>query len=302
MKMSAFIARTLFALPALLATPGVGVATTTRAALPGCDRACLLHVLTDYTEAITDNDVSRLKVASTVRATTNGIATPLGKGEVWGKISRIVYRQAFVDPITGAAVFYGTMTNGPTRDPEKWWFYVVRLKVVDKQITEVEEISYDGMLRGTPAASLELPDRIWDTVLPESERVSREQLFKLADLYFSAVSHEVDYHDVPWHPECQRRELGVFTVNSELQAGSCGGEFKNPRIKWPVKERRFYIADVERGIVLALGNFTAPPDFPNNNPSTAMEVFKVQDGMLRHIEAFFRGNGQTVGSGWEKTP
>jgi len=28
-----------------------------------------------------------------------------------------------------------------------------------------------------------------------------------------------------------------------------------------------------------------------------MEVFKVQDGMIRHISAFFRGNGQPH-SGW----
>ena len=65
--------------------------------------------------------------------------------------------------------------------------------------------------------------------------------------------------------------------------------------------RRFYIADVQRGVVLALGDFTAPPEFPNNNESTVMEVFKVQDGMLRHIEAFFRGNGQKR-AGWGTRP
>ncbi|HWJ69082.1 MAG TPA: hypothetical protein VNS79_03410 [Sphingobium sp.] len=302
MAMTGLIARILVAAAGALAVPAIVSAAPKVAAAPGCDRHCLLQFLTDYTEAITDNDLSRLKVAPTLRATTNGVPTALGKGEVWGKVSRIVYRQAFVDPVTGAAVFYGTMTNSPTRDQETWWFYVVRLKIVDRQVTEVEEISYDGTLGGTPATTLELPDRIWDTVLPESERVSREQLFKLADMYFSAVGHEVDYHDVPWHPECQRRELFAFTVNSRMQGGSCGGEFKNPAMKWPVTERRFYIADEVRGVVLALGNFTAPPDYPNNNPSTVMEVFKVQDGMLRHIEAFFRGNGQRIGSGWEKQP
>ena len=61
--------------------------------------------------------------------------------------------------------------------------------------------------------------------------------------------------------------------------------------------RRFYIADPERGVVLAVGNFTAPAEYPKNNPSVVMEVFKVQDGMIRHISAFFRGNGQPH-SGW----
>ena len=75
------------------------------------------------------------------------------------------------------------------------------------------------------------------------------------------MSHRVNYRNVPWHPECQRIELGV----------------------------------------LAAGNFTAPPDFPKNNPSVVMEVFKVQDGMIRHIFAFFRGNGQP-NSGWPDVP
>jgi hypothetical protein len=264
-----------------------------------CGRGCLLQILTDYTEAITDNDLSRVKVAQSLRATANGVVVPLGKGEIWGHAKRIVYRQAFVDPETGAAVFYGTITNTPTRDAERWWFYVVRLKVVNRQITEVEEIAFDGTLGGTPASSLRFPDRIWDTVLPPDERVDRKRLYELADMYFSAVSHQVDYRDVPWHPECQRLELAALTVNSTLQPGSCGGEFQNKRMKWIVVDRRFYIADVERGVVLAIGNFTAPPDFPENNASVVMEVFKIQDGMIRHIEAFFRGNGQPA-SGWEK--
>lgn len=302
MKAFNSIWRLLAALATLLVLPGVSQARSGPVAPAACDRHCLLQVLTDYTEAVTDNDISRLKLAGDARATANGVVTPVGKSEWWGKVKRIVFRQAFVDPATGSAVFYGTLTNGPTRDAERWWFYVVRLKVVDRQITEVEEIGYDGMLRGTSPATLHMPDRIWDTVLPESERVGRDQLFKLADLYFSAVSHEVDYHNVPWHPECQRVELGVLTVNSELQPGSCGGEFQNPRVKWPVVHRRFYIADVERGIVLALGDFTAPPEYPTNNPSTVMEVFKVQDGMLRYIEAFFHGAGKQRSSGWEPKP
>lgn len=289
------------AVAAMAVPAGSAHAATGPAAAEACGRTCLLQVLTEFTEAITDNNLSRLELAGNLRSTTNGVVTPLGKGEVWGHVRRIAFRQTFVDPETGSAVFYGTLTNSPTRDGEKWWFYVVRLKVEQGGISEVEEISYDGMLGKVPASSLELPDRIWDTVLPEEERVSREQLFHLADMYFSAVSHEVDYRDVPWHPECTRIELGAFTVNSDLQPGSCGGEFQGGRQKWPVVNRRFYIADVQRGVVLALGDFTAPPEFPNNNESTVMEVFKVQDGMLRHIEAFFRGNGQKR-AGWGTRP
>src|SRR5262245_64917566 len=76
-----------------------------------CDRHCLLNFLTEYTEALTDNSIARLAVAPTVRVTSNGSVVTLGKGQVWGAGRRIPYRQAFVDPVTGAAVFYGIVTN-----------------------------------------------------------------------------------------------------------------------------------------------------------------------------------------------
>jgi len=278
---------------------------------PGCDRRCLLRMLTDYTEALTDNDTTRLALAPGLRVTSNGAATPLGKSAAWGPDRRLPYRHVFVDPVTGAAVFYGVLTTAgpsprqqsPAPGPARWWFYVARLKVEDHRITEVEEIVYERAPGGfgADASTLHLADRIYDTVLPEAERSSREQLFAIADAYFDAVSRRVDYHTVPWHPECQRIELGVFTVNAPATAGSCGGEFKVPSMKWTVENRRFYIADVERGVVLAVGNFTTPPEFPRNNGSVVMEVFKVQDGLIRHIEAFFKGDGQ-LHSGWETGP
>ena len=293
-------------LAAIAAVAVIPAAATAKPAAPACDRRCLLHVLTDYTEAMTDNSLSRLKLAADVRATSNGTETALGKGEAWGPARRLPYRQTFVDPATGSAVFYGIVTTAAPRGPAaatapkpRWWFYVARLKVKAGKIAEVEEIAYEKPESGFGAepSSLTLPDRIYDTVLPVDERSSRKQLFAIADKYFSAVSQTIDYHTVPWHPECQRVELGTFTVNAPGTSGSCGGEFQTPSVKWTVINRRFYIADVERGVVLAVGNFTTPPEYPKNNGSVVMEVFKVQDGMIRHISAFFRGNGQ-LHSGW----
>jgi hypothetical protein len=265
----------------------------------------------EYTEAITDNDLSKVPLSPKVRATNNGSETPLGKGDVWGPARRLPYRQVFVDPVTGAAIFYGVVTmstrpaaaGAPALETPKWWYYVARLKVEARRITEVEEIAYEPPANGFGAApsSQTLPDRIFDTVLLESERSTREQLFDIANRYFDAVSHRIDYRQVPWHPECQRIELGVFTVNAPRTAGSCGGEFQIRSVWWNVETRRFYVADVERGVVIAAGNFMAPKEFPNNNPSVVMEAFKVQDGMIRHIHAFFRGNGQPK-SGWGSGP
>ncbi len=267
-----------------------------------CDRRCLLEVMTAYTDNLILNKTDRIKTAKNVRITSNGEKAKLGKGMVWGEINRIPYRQVFVDPDTGSAVMLATVTNTPTRDAEKWWFYMLRLKVEDMSITEIEEIAFDGTLRGTPAASMHLSDRIFDTYLPEDERVPREELITVANQYFDVVSGTLAYKKTPFHPECQRYELATMTVNSAMLPGSCGTEFENPRIKWPVKNRRIYIADVERGVVMGIGHFTAPPDYPDNNESVVFEVFKVQDGLIRHIEAMFRGNNTQHSSGWPDLP
>ena len=53
-----------------------------------CDRRCLLRTLTTYTEALTDDDLSRLPLAPGVRTTANGVVTPLGKSAPWGASGR----------------------------------------------------------------------------------------------------------------------------------------------------------------------------------------------------------------------
>jgi hypothetical protein len=179
---------------------------------------------------------------------------------------------------------------------------MLRLKVVAKQITEVEEISYDGMLRRTPASKLTQADRIYDAVLPPDEQVSRSELIATANKYFDVVSGTLNYRDAPWHPECSRLEDAVLTVNQPESAGSCAGEFENPRIKWIVKNRRVYVVDVARGVVVAVANFTSPPEYPNNNASVVFEVFKIQDGLIRHIEAMFRGDSSMKTSTWPDLP
>jgi hypothetical protein len=299
------LSRTAAWLGCMLLVAGSGFATVSakdKIQEPDCNRRCLLEFLQTYTEGLLDNDTSRIKVASNLRVTSNGADVALGKGEVWGLAKRMPYRQAFVDPVTGAVMFMGTVTNAPTNQGERWWFYMVRLKIVARQVTEVEEISYDGMLRGTSPSKLNQADRIYDSVLPESERISRAELIATANKYFDVVSGYLDYHDVPWHPECSRLEDAVLTVNQPESSGSCAGEFKLPRMKWIVKNRRIYIVDVERGVVMAVANFTSPPEYPNNNASVLFELFKIQDGLIRHIEAMFRGDSSMKVSTWPDIP
>ena len=128
-----------------------------------------------------------------------------------------------------------------------------------------------------------------------------QQLFDIANKYFDAVSHKIDYHDVPWHPECQRIELGVFTVNSALarklrrRVPDTVGEVERREPTLLHRRRRAW----RRCSPSATSR--RRPNIPSNNGSVVFEVFKVQDGLIRQIHAFFRGNGQ-LHSGWGDGP
>jgi hypothetical protein len=293
---------------------------------PGCDKSCLLSAATAYTEAVANNDVSGLKVAADVKVTSNGGATTLGHGEIWGPRRRIHYRQTFTDPVTGSVLFLGTVTDDAPGDAAKWWFYVLRLKVERGTVTEVEEISTDKDFRGfdpnaTRASQLVLPDRAWDQVLPEDERSSRDQLIGVANNYWDWLGGTKDWTQVPFGPDCQRTEDGTFTTNAAVAKSSCPGFFgpngpvaratttttagttppsTAPAATRGVAHRRFYIADTDRGVVAGFAAFTSTQGSTTTVVGVIPEIFKVVSGHVQLVEAFFRPDGQTS-IGWDDT-
>ena len=121
-------------------------------------------LLTEYTEAITDNNVARLAVAPTVRVTSNGQVVDLGKGPVWSGPKVAVPPGLRRSAQRRGGLLWHRDDDEPARPrsdaargrraPEHAWFYVVRLRVVLQRITEVEEVSYEppqgGLARTLP--------------------------------------------------------------------------------------------------------------------------------------------------------
>lgn len=317
--------KTLWAVIACLALPGAVFGATLspnkeNVKNPNCDRNCLLVNLNNVLNALGDNLPGDVALSPKVKITANGKITTLGGGEVWGPARRIPYRLSFTDPVTGSALFFGVVTNAheipagflqnlapppPPGSGDQWWFYALRIKVVDKAITEVEQISYEAMkgFGDKEIRQMHQADRVWDTVLPESERSTREKMIKAADLYFDGISKRVKPTDVPWHPSCQRVESGMFTTDSNFAPASCGNGMKAPGFHWDVENRRYYIADVEHGVVVNMANFTIPPDAPKGFISgIVMEAFKVENGLLRHIDAYSRIEPNQQHMGWGEGP
>ena len=280
------------------------------------DRRTLLQILTVYTDAICLRDVTTIQVAPDVRITDNGQLTTIGKGAVWqmpGKL-RIPYRRVLVDAKTGAACLRATVTNEVAVSratpadmthppPGQWLWYVVRLKVVGGLITEIEEIVSDSTFPGTVGADLVAPDRIWEMIIPEEQRSTPEELQQIADDYFSTVSGTIPFHKAPFHPELNRWENGALTTNAVFMPGSCGTGLLSPVLQGlQVTNRRYYVVDAVLGVVAGIAKFTPPVIVPGGAVSAVIfEEFKIQDGLIRHIEAFFAKQGQEY-SNWGTGP
>jgi hypothetical protein len=286
---------------------------------PSCDKRCLMLDLNLILDAIGSNTPTGLPIAPNAKITSDGVKGNLESSPVWGPARRIPYRLVFADPTTESAVFYGVVTNSyeqpagaaPSSRPapagagDQWWYYVLRIKVANKMITEVEQLDLEpakGGLGADAMRNLHQPDRIWDQVIPQSERSTREELFAVADKYWDSVSKRIDTKDVPWGPSCQRLESGTVTSDSARFPWSCGNGMKQPSVYWIVENRRYYFADVERGVVLGFAVFMTPKEFPNNSFGLAIEFFKVENGLIQAIDAFSRTRHNAQHSGWGEGP
>ncbi len=285
---------------------------------PSCDKRCLLLDLNQVLDAIGQNSTAGLPIAAHAKITSDGVRGKIESSPVWGPARRIPYRLVFADPVTESAVFYGVVTNSyerpagttstrpvPAGAGDQWWYYVLRIKVADKMITELEQLDLEpraGSFGAENIRSLHQPDRIWDDIIPESERSTREELFAVADKYWDSVSKRIDTKEVPWGPACQRLESGTITSDTATFPWSCGNGMKQPSVYWIVENRRYYFADVERGVVLGFAVFMTPKEFPKNAFGLAIEFFKVQNGLIRQIDAFSRTRQFAQHSGWGSGP
>ncbi len=283
-----------------------------------CDKRCLMLMLNQVLDAIGNNSPTGLPIAQNAKITSDGSVGKIESSPIWGPARRIPYRLVFTDPKTATAVFYGVVTNNydrpagappsnrppPAGSGDSWWYYVLRIKVANSKITELEQLDLEPKAGfGSDAVhNLHQADRIWDTVIPESERSSRDELFAVADKYWDSVSKRIDTTQVPWGPACQRLESGTVTSDSATFPWSCGNGMKQPSVYWIVENRRYYIADVERGVVLGFAVFMTPKEYPQNVFGLAIEFFKVQNGLIQAIDAFSRTSLQEQHSGWGAGP
>jgi len=313
----------LFALAAL----ATAFAPQADAAAPPCDRACLQGVVDQTLAAMVAHDPKQAPLAANVRYTENGQTLPIGEG-LWATASGPgSYRFYIADPEAGQVGLLGTLRE--TGDPIH---VALRLKVVNRRITEAEAILSREGLGGDAGPGVKAmealpdPDPVFLETVPPAQRLSRQRLKVIADLYFEAMERG-HARDTPFDDACHRIENGGAATNVKtapprpdgspgIQSLGCAAQFNTGFSKdWSyVPMRRYPVVDVERGLVFSVvalqhDGRRALKAFQAGKPETGRyakpfqwtiaEVFKIKDGKIRRIEAILFSAPYGMPSGWE---
>ncbi|MFX1376547.1 MAG: hypothetical protein ACFFA0_12120 [Promethearchaeota archaeon] len=273
------------------------------------NRKVLLQFINDYLEALLVHDHTRLKLAENYKATENGNPLIFGEG-IWQTVRIIVLRKSFIDASENQAGFWGVLEE---KGGEKA-LLALRLKIMDNQISEIETLISRKGCHPLFSPNTVRNNPLWDTSIPESDRLTREELIHIANSYFEGIE-KADGSIVMFHPDCQRKENGIKTTNNPdlLPFSTQAGLYHMDYIE-KVRERRYPIVDIDRGLVWGIVVF----DIPGTNVKDGQlpegsvqhdlrakprclllyEIFKIEDGLIRDIDAFMSNAPLNVTHGW----
>jgi hypothetical protein len=287
----------IFAPALLLITLAVAANAQTRGTTgSACDRECLRGFITQYLDAMIAHNPSALPTAPTARFTEDTKTLPLGEG-LWKGAAKIrPYRQDFLDVREGVAASHVVVEENAIPV-----MLALRLKVVNRQITEIETMvtrnRTEGALFSIEALTTARPAM---NVVPEaSQRHSRAEAIRIAEFYTKGlkVGGTFEAVDAPFAPGAYRVENGTLMAGPGARAGS--ENIKTQRITpHPDMDYRIAAVDEELGIVLMRLDFGDTNNYGAGNALTLFEAFKVYGGQIHAVEAFMRVMPKNTPSGW----
>jgi len=317
-----------------------------------CDRACLESFVDKYLDAVIAHDPKQLPLATDVKFTENGVRLEVGDAHWKTVVGKGTYRLFVTDQEAGQVAFIGTIreeARGPEGSPSA---LALRLKVQNRRITEIETLVIRSTLaqsaggRGaSPAPStptytgaavnlerLGKPHRLFMEAVPPAERMSREELIKTANMYFSGMEKNDGKGVYPFTDDCNRIENGSLSTNVPPREGEsrpdpktsstysstwgCREQFESGLIHfvWRIRDRRYVAVDRERGLVFSFAFFDHALgkdrtfQTPDGRTVTAgpidpwtwqlAELFKIEKGKIRQIEAVLQRSPYGMNSGW----
>jgi hypothetical protein len=289
-----------------------------QATYPSATRADLYRSLDAYLAALKVRDPARVPWAKSVRNTENNVALMVGDG-LWGTVTALgSYDLRFADVKTGQVAFFGTVT-----ETDETSGFTVRLKVVEGKVTEVETLVVRQSDSGIKFEGQKFEVKpILNAMVPPERRLPRDRLVSLADGYFDTLQLNDGTLFTKFHKDCARVENGVQTTNNPnfavvpVSRLGCEEQFKagNYRYDDRLRARRFTMVDEERQLVLAGGFIDHAGRLkeyrltdgtlvksPLHRPHSfyLLELFRIEDGGIRQIEANFITVPYAMPSPWD---
>lgn len=297
-----------------------------------CDRACLEGFVDRYFDAVIANNPAALPLAADVRFTEDGQRLVIGDG-LWNTMkAKGNYRLFVTDVPAGQVAFIGTiLEDHRDRAQSTPALVAVRLKVENQTISQIEQIVVRNENAAKNVDAMTVRPGLLATV-PQAERMSRAELIKVSNLYFSGMQQNDGRGEYPFADDCDRLENGGRSTNAPTPAGekrpdprtatnysgqwSCSEQFQSGLIHFVhrIRDRRFVAVDEERGIAFSFAFFDHPGgetrnfETPDGRKVSAgpvqpwtwqlAELFKVQDGKIHEIEAILQRSPYGMNSGW----
>jgi hypothetical protein len=291
-----------------------------------CTRTCLVDMMDQYLNALSKHDPSLVPLAKDVKLVENTKKTPIGKG-LWttatGGTTNFKVYAADVDQ--GQIGFIGVIEN-----KKKPTIVSVRLKLENGKITEIDHLVVPpGDKPLNPNMSKVRPALLERE--PKLERVSREQMQKIADSYYDAIVQD-NGKVAPFANECQRRENGGISANDQTQTPeeaakddfsvfrkmTCSDQLSTGVMSYitDINRRRIFAVDREMGLVFAYSIFvhngtpkamkiTGVPGITERKNTwkpfdlPAAHIFKIRNGKIYEIEAIGYVAKHGIKNGWE---
>jgi hypothetical protein len=309
----------------------IAIGATARAAeTSACDRNCLTRMADQYLAAMVKHDPAGLPLAASYKFTENTGKIAIGEG-LWVGASNVssTFRIYAADPKSGQVGVLSVM-----REFGKPVMLVLRLKAESGQITEIEHIVVRQVGAfgpyGTPGhMNLQTSRPAFAETVPPSERVSREEMVKIASSYFDAIEQSSG-KVAPFADDCVRHENGGQTtswdtpdpladaITNAVTSLGCAAQIDSGELSYitRIQPRRLIIVDEEKGIVFGFPMFvhnavvrsvklTGVPGFQSQAKEfppfslLAGELFKIRSGKIHEVEAFGTSMPNGIPTGWE---
>jgi len=278
----------------LILRAGYSTAQTPAAGI--CDRECLRGFITQYLNAMLEHNPRALPTSPGVRFTEDTVTMALGDG-LWKNASKLrTYRQDFLDVREGVAASHVIVEEAGIPA-----MLALRLKIVDRKITEIETMVTRNKTEGAifDIEALQTAKAAMNVVPTPAQRLSRAEAIRIAEFYPIGlkVGGNFDAVDAPFAPDAYRLENGVLTAGPGARAGSesirTGRVIPHPDVTY-----RLAAVDEELGIVLFRLDFGNTGNYGAGNALTTFEAFKVYGGQIHAVEAFIRIMKENTPSGW----